>query len=245
MASNLYAAASIPVRLDLSTAHQCAWQRLGEPGTWWTGAERVAIAGEVRAAWRCDLCRRRKGALSLNAVGGAHDGTSSLPATAVEAVHRITTDPGRLSKDWIKRLLAGGLGDGEYVELIGVVAMVVSIDSFCRGIGFPSHALPTPTPGKPSCYRPAQARDEGAWVPMISARDARGAEAGLFGEGPTGNVIRALSLVPDEVRQLRELSASHYLTEHQMADLGAGRAISRAQMELVAGRVSALRECFY
>jgi hypothetical protein len=31
----------------------------------------------------------------------------------------------------------------------------------------------------------------------------------------------------------------------QMLDLGAGRTLDRAQLELVAGRVSALRECFY
>jgi AhpD family alkylhydroperoxidase len=30
-----------------------------------------------------------------------------------------------------------------------------------------------------------------------------------------------------------------------MMDLGAGRALDRAQMELIAGRVSALNECFY
>jgi hypothetical protein len=80
---------------------------------------------------------------------------------------------------------------------------------------------------------------------MIAAREATGAEEGLFGGGQTGNVIRALSLVPDEVRQLRDLSAAHYLSERRMMDLAAGRSLSRAQMELIAGRVSALRECFY
>lgn len=240
-----YTAASVPVRNDLTAAHQRAWERLRRPGTWWTGAERVAIAGAVRAAWRCALCRERKAALSPNAVAGRHDGEAALPDAAVEAVHRLTTDPGRLSEQWLAGLRAAGLSDGHYVELIGVVATVVSSDSFCRGLGVPPHPLPAPLPGEPSRYRPAQARPEGAWVPMIAAREATGAEEGLFGGGQTGNVIRALSLVPDEVRQLRDLSAAHYLTERQMIDLAAGRSLSRAQMELVAGRVSALRECFY
>jgi hypothetical protein len=80
---------------------------------------------------------------------------------------------------------------------------------------------------------------------MIPAREATGAEADLWSRGRTGNVIRALSLVPDEVRGLKDLSAAHYMTPEEMIDLGAGRTLDRAQIELVAGRVSALRECFY
>lgn len=240
-----YSAAQCPVRDDLAAAHTRAWERLAKPGTWWAGAERVAIAREVRAAWRCALCRERKQALSPSAVAGWHDAASTLPDAVIEATHRLTTDPGRLTKDWFDRTRAAGVSDGHYVELVGVVVTVVSIDSFCRGVGVPPHPLPEPLLGEPSRYRPPQARSEDAWVPMIAARDAKGDEEGLFGGGQTGNVIRALSLVPDEVRQLRDLSAAHYLTERRMMDLAAGRSLSRAQMELIAGRVSALRECFY
>ena len=60
------------------------------------------------------------------------------------------------------------------------------------------------------------------------------------------NVLRALSLVPDAVRQLKELSTAHYLPIDDVVDPRArGPVLSRAQMELVAGRVSALNECFY
>ncbi len=236
--------APVVVRDDLRIAHAHAWERLGRPGTWWTGAERVAIAREVRAAWRCSLCRERKAALSPNTVPGPHARASTLPDEIVDAVHRLTTDPGRLSRDWFDRVRAVA-SDGHYVELLGVVVTVVSIDSFCHGIGVPLHALPEPVAGEPSCYRPTQARNEGAWVPMIPAADARGLEQGLFGDSRTANVVRALSLVPDEVRQLRELSAAQYLSELQMMDFAVGRSLSRAQMELIAGRVSALRECFY
>jgi hypothetical protein len=70
-------------------------------------------------------------------------------------------------------------------------------------------------------------------------------EADLFGGSRTGNVIRALSLVPDEVRGLKDLSAAHYLAMDEMIDLDKGRSIDRRQVELIAGRVSALNECFY
>jgi hypothetical protein len=82
-------------------------------------------------------------------------------------------------------------------------------------------------------------------VPTIGFLRARGAEADLYDGKPTGNVMTALSLVPDEVRTLKDLSAAHYLSPEKMIDLGAGRSLDRAQIELIAARVSVLNECFY
>ena len=89
MATISYAAASTPVRADLVEAHQKLWQKLAEPGTWWTGAERVAIAAEVRKAWTCTLCTDRKSALSPSAVDGEHD----YPRCS--SVRRSRNDPPR------------------------------------------------------------------------------------------------------------------------------------------------------
>jgi hypothetical protein len=233
------------VRGDLPEAHQRAWDRLARAGTWWTGAERVAIAVEVRNAARCNACRERKQALSPAAVTAGHDAASALPASALDAVHRIASDPARLTRAWFARTREDGLDEGAYVELVGVVVTVISIDSFCRGLGVPLHPLPEPMTGEPSRYRPEAAVLEGAWVATIPASGARGAESDLWSPGRTGNVIRALSLVPDEVRTLSDLGAAHYLPFDRMMDLRAARAIDRMQMELLAARVSALRECFY
>jgi hypothetical protein len=135
------------------------------------------------------------------------------------------------------------------VEVIGLIVTVFSIDSFCRGIGVPPFRLPDPVPGEPTRYRPEAARMEKAWVPMLPNGRVRGPEADLWGDmpgGQTGNVIRALSLVPDEVRALRELSAAHYMRPQEMIDLKrTPRSLDRGQIELIAGRVSALRGCFY
>jgi hypothetical protein len=241
-----YESTPLPVRSDLVAAHRRAWRRLAASGTWWTGAERVAIANEVRCAASCALCTERSAALSPNAVADAHEPAPPLPASAVEAAHRITRDPGRLSQSWRDGLRAAGLDDGLYIELIGVVVTVVSIDAFCRAIGVPLHPLPVPLAGEPTQYRPPQARDGGAWAPMIPAFGATGAEADLWRRGMTGNVIRALSLVPDEVRTLKDLSAAHYLRDDQVANPRAHmQHLARPQMELLAARVSALHECFY
>lgn len=244
-----YEAASVPVREDLAAAHRNQWARLGRAGTWWTGAQRVAIAQAVRDAATCELCRRRQASLSPYTVDGDHRSAGSLPAAAVDLVHRVTTDPGRLTRDWFDRVAATGVTDGQYVEAIGVIVTVFSIDSFCRGLGVPLHPLPDPVPGAPSGYRPATVRAGQAWVAMLPNGRLKGPEADLWGDmpgGQTGNVVRALSLVPDEVRALKELSAAHYLSPRQMMSLRhTHRSLDRAQIELIAGRISALRGCFY
>ncbi|MBW2232815.1 MAG: hypothetical protein JRH17_20685 [Deltaproteobacteria bacterium] len=56
-----------------------------------------------------------------------------------------------------------------------------------------------------------------------------------------------MSLVPDAVRRMQDLSSAQYIPLDQLANPSAdpGRALSRAQIELIAGRVSAVNECFY
>lgn len=242
-----YTTASVPVREDLPAAHRRAWQRLAQAGNWWTGTERVAIAAEVRNAWQCRLCKARKSALSPYTITGMHDSVSPLPEAAIDVIHRVVTDSGRLTQSWFQKTLASGeITDAQYVEIIDVVVTVVSIDSFCRGIGVPLHPLPEPEAGEPSRYRPARAQREEAWVPMIPVEGATGAEADLWDPtGRVGNVIRAMSLVPDAVRQLMDLSVAHYVPRDRLMDFTWRRSLSRAQMELIAGRVSALRGCFY
>jgi len=246
MIDSSYADAPVPVRRDLREAHARAFDRLARAGTWWSGAERLAIAQEVRRAPACDLCARRKQALSPLAVDGEHDGETILPASVVEVVHQVVNDPGRLSHVWFEKVMAAGLSSEHYVETIGVIVTIFSIDSFGRGLGVPPRPLPEAKAGEPSRQRPAGAREGGAWVPWVPERLAKGREADLYDTPRTGNVLKALSLVPDEVRQLKDLSEAHYLGVAEMMDLETtDRAIDRRQIELVAGRVSALRECFY
>jgi hypothetical protein len=225
--------APLPLRPDLVRAHARTWDALATPGTFWSGAERVAIAAETRRARGCRLCAERKAALSPAVVAGAHDHDGTLPEPAVEAIHRIVTDPARLSRGWLDGLRTQGLDDARYVELLGVAARTVAVDAFARGVGAAPPPLPAPIPGAPSGLRASDARPGEAWVPMRSLREP--------------NVARALSLVPAEVDAVRGLLAAHYVPFERVPDLAfdPGRALSRAQMELVAARVSARNECFY
>lgn len=238
-----------PVRDDLVEAHRSAWRRLARAGTWWTGAERVAIAAESRAAAYCQLCRERRSALSPSAVDGEHDRVAGdlLPAAAVDAVHRIVTDASRLTKSFVQGLATQGVPDAHYVELLSVVVSVRSIDAFHRAMGIGPEPLPAPDPtGAPSRERPTELDVDAAWVPILTSRAAAGPETARF-PGPVPYVMRALSLVPDAVVWLKELSAAHYLPMGPgMMDFTKGRGpLDRAQTELIAGRVSAVNECFY
>jgi hypothetical protein len=235
-----------PARTAFTESHQRFWGRLAAPGMWWTGAERVAIAREARAARDCPHCKARKAALSPHTVGGNHTTTTDLAGAAVEVIHAVMNDASRLTRRWYETRLADGLSDGHYVEIIGTVVALVSIDQFCRGIGVAEHPLPTPLPGEPSRYRPARAGPDEAWVPMVPADNLGTPEADLWPSGKTGNVIRAMSLVPDEVRTLSDLSAAHYLPNARVRDPSASQgSLSRPQMELIAGKVSVLNDCFY
>ena len=81
---------------------------------------------------------------------------------------------------------------------------------------------------------------------MVAADNAGTPEADLWPAGRIGNVIRALSLVPDEVRTLCDLSAVHYLPDDRVRDPEASQgSLTRPQAELIAAKVSALNECFY
>jgi hypothetical protein len=241
-----YEGAQTPVREDLRDAHRFIRDHVCSPGTWWTGAERVAIAAEARGAARCALCRERRKSLSPGAVRGPHDGPHTLPEHVVDAVHRIRSDPARLSRSWFDGVIAGGLEVTRYVELVSVTSVMAGLDYFARALGVEPLPLPASRPGEPSRHRPAGAKEGEAWVPMIDSADAAGPEADLYGGGDfVPNIVRALSLVPDEVRVLRRSTDAHYVPVAKIPDPTFRRALARPQMELIAARVSALNQCFY
>ena len=237
----------IEIREDLAASHRRARDHLAHPGTWWDGTERVALMAEARNAVDCALCRRRKEALSPAAVAGSHDSLGELPEIAVEIVHRIRTDPARLTRRWYQGVIEAGLTPEQYVETVSVVVHVVSVDTFARSIGIAPLPLPSPASGAPTGKRPGGAKPGPAWVPWIELADLTEAEADIYPRGRApANIHKAMSLVPAEVKSFFELCEHQYLGALQMRDFGQEfRAITHAQIELLAGRVSALNRCFY
>src|SRR6516165_11153453 len=195
----------------------------------------------------CRLCPRRKEALSPAAIEGTHDSLGELAEVVVEVVHRVRNDPGRLSERWFHSVLAAGLSEEQYVETVSVVAHVVAIDTMARGLGFDLLPLPEPEQGGPSQYRPAGVKPGGAWVPWLEPGDLTEQEAGIYPAGrPAANIMKAMSLVPDEVKSFFDIVSHQYQGPLEMRDFSREyRAICHAQIELLAARVSALNQCLY
>ncbi len=218
-----------PMRDDRTEAHWQAWQQICSPGTQFTAEARIAMVREARHARTCALCAARQAALSLNAVQGEHHTVSNLPGPVIDLIHRMCTDPSRISKPWFDQMMAAGLSRGEYVEVVGVVAVSVIIDTFSVALGLAPPPFLDPVPGEPHGQLNPDAIDDGAWVPiLVRERD------------DMANIVRALGLVPDDWQNFWRVFRKHYRTRD-----GLTADISRPQQELVASRISALNQCFY
>ena len=238
-------AAPVPVRDDIAAVLPRVWARIGEPGSWLTAEQRVAIAAETRNAAGCDLCQRRKGALSPYAIEGDHDHRGELPEIWIDVIHRIVSDPGRLTEQWFRQVTDGGIAVSEYVELVGVLVCVVGIDTFCRGIAMQPPAMPAAKAGAPAPDTPEQLNRELAWVPTLDP-DFDGPLQTEFYPGSAAHIRRALTYVPAAARNFWDMANTLYMNGSQMRDFKTEyRAISHAQIELVAGRVSAINQCVY
>ena len=237
----LYADSEYPVREDLDVIHTKQINQLAEPGTWGTGAQRLAIANEVRqACYDAGTQEKPKEAGPVSNI--------ELPEAARNMVRKLAVSPKDFLEDSYQEAKKGDLSDEEYVEIVGIVSRVTNMDVFARGIGVDLRALPAARTGEPSRERPGVAKPEQAWVPTIPNLPEGGdIAAELYGEGHKTYIVRGVSLVPDELRMHMELEEIQYLPlQHIMvADYQHHEGFSRAQSEIVAGRVSALNECFF
>ena len=160
----------------------------------------------------------------------------------------LAVSPKDVDQASYEQALRDGLSDAEYVEIVGLVARITDIDVFARGIGVDLPPLPAVQPGEPTRERPAIAVTELAWVPTIPNPPDGGELADkLYGGHPKPYIIRAMSLVPDELRVHLEMEQVQYLPLERIIDYEYQHheGLTRPQVEIVAGRVSALNECFY
>jgi hypothetical protein len=239
------------VRQNLSAAIDAIWEHIAAPGSWWTGPERVAIAQASREAWECPYCQSCKDALSPYSVSGSHTTTTPLTEAAIDAIHRITTDPGRLTESWYQSVFDRGLSSEKYVEITSIIGHLTAADTFHRGLGLDLRPLPEPLDGVPSQGRSDNARVQMAWVPTVSHKDATGALAEEWypggKKGFVPHVAQSLTLVPDEAISFkRKVMTQFYLNTGIINDVNAPvGSLERPQAEFLAARTSALNECFY
>jgi hypothetical protein len=201
-----------PIRPGLVDALEEAWHDIARPGTRWTGAQRVDIARTARAATTDD--------------GPA---TTQLPAAASDAATLLARAPATTTEAWVTEVVAG-IGEREYVELVGVVARLVAVGTFFRLLGLDPPALLDPVEGKPSDEAiPDSARRNRTWVRMVT---------------PLAPLV--LGAVPSTEAAVNALCDQLYMDPSHIGDAGFGRgALDRPRMELVAASVSQVNECFY
>ena len=149
-----YTAFPHPVRASLAESHRAVWSRLAEAGTWWTGAQRIAIAQVTREAFA-----RRNDPPWLRQ--DEESRVAGLPEAAVRAARRIALDAKRLDALQVQEMVAA-LGDAPYVELTSLVVCVVAIDAFAAALGVPPEPLPEPLAGPRRTASPAGAPARGS-----------------------------------------------------------------------------------
>lgn len=220
------------VRSDLAAAQRLAWEALAAPGTWWTGHQRVELAATAVAALTDDEPLPPWTAPS--SVAGLLAGDLAAPPIAHDAIYRVAAHAGTISETWYTRV-CDELGDLAYVELVGIACTIAAVVGFRRAAGLAPWALPQPLDGEPSRLVPPDLVPAGLnWVRVTSPADA------------TAAVVQAFTSVPAENERLWTLAAAQYIPNAEMVDPHWTRGtLSRPQMELVAARISQLRECFY
>ena len=221
------------VREDLAEAHRLAWEHVAAPGTWWTGAERVELAETALAAITdADPVPPWIGVTSTDRLGPDR----LAPPAAHDVAYRLARHAGTMTRNVYDAAVAA-LGELPYVELCAIVSTVAAVAHFCRNIGVEVPPLPAAAAGLPTRERPERlvaARFN--WVPVTEPADEVAA------------VVQAYTAVPAENRNTWRMAAAQYMPVDEMVRPDWARrpdGLSRAQMELVAARLTKLRECFY
>jgi hypothetical protein len=221
------------VREDLSEAHRLAWDHIASPGTWWTGAQRVELADTaLRAIADPDPLPPWIGVSTTDRLGL----DPVAPRVAHDVAYRIARHAGTMTAD-VYRAAADEIGELPYVELCAIVSSVAAVAHFCRNVGVAVPSLPEPRPGAPTRTCPDRLdRPQFNWVPVAAPADEVAA------------VVQAYTAVPDEQHNTWRMADAQYMPVAAMVDPDWSRrpgGLSRAQMELVAARLTRLRDCFY
>lgn len=123
-------------------------KRWRQPGTWWSGEERVAIAREARLALQ----------------GETSEG-NGLSEVTVNAIHKIAVDAHHVDQKWITRCHDRGLEPMAMVELLAITAKVAAVDTCAMGIGDELPSIPTHESGEPSRQIVEGAGLNHGWLP--------------------------------------------------------------------------------
>jgi len=209
------------VRDDLVEAHRVSLAHVASPGARLTAARRVQIAEVARDAYL--------------AVEPSPPWVRPFGDPALDVAYRIARHAGTITEQWYEQIVTEGMHPLDWVEIVGVVIATIPPVAFARAAGVALPGLPAPIEGEPTGREAAElAPAKLNWVPVAAPADK------------VASVVQALSALPDEWDNLWRLAGAQYMSDRQMDDpLWNRGTLSRPQMELVAGRLSLIRECFF
>ncbi len=209
------------VRADLVEAHRASFRHIASPGACLTATERIRLAEIARDAYF--------------EAEPSPPWVRHYPEATENLAYRLARHAGTFSIDLYDRAMAEGMSALVWVEVVGVVIATVPVVAFARAVGSDMAPFPGPVHGRPTGRVATDLVDATLnWVPVAAPADR------------TAAVVQALSALPGEWENLWRLASAQYMSDRQMDDPAWTRGtLSRPQMELVAGRISKLRECFY
>ena len=209
------------VREDLVEAHRLSLAHVASPGARLTAARRVQIAEVARDAYL--------------ASDPSPPWVRPYGDPTLDVAYRLARHAGSITEQGYEQVITEGMHPLEWVEILGVVIATVAPIAFARGAGVSLPDLPSPAVGEPTGREAAELAPATLnWVPVAAPADQ------------VASVVQALSALPDEWDNLWRLAAAQYMSDRQMDDpLWNRGTLSRPQMELVAGRLSRIRECFF
>ena len=221
------------VRDDLIEAHRLAWEHIAAPGSWFTGAQRVELAHTTMLALADpDPLPPWVGATASGRLGGS----LAAPAAAHDLAYRLARHAGTITRD-VYESVSRDIGELPFVEVCAIVSAVAAVWHFRRNVGAPVPPLPDAGDGSPTGRQPARlATAQLNWVPVAAPADQ------------TAAVVQAYTAVPGEQLNTWRMADAQYMPNDDMVNPAWTRRVgglSRAQMELVAARVTKLRDCFY
>ena len=212
---------TVAVREDLVEVHRRSLAHVASPGARLTAERRVQIAEVARDAYLTPE--------------PSPPWVRPFDDPARDVAYRIARHAGTITEQWYEQIISDGMDPLEFVEILGVVIATVAPTAFARAAGVPLPGLPPPVVGQPTGREASElAPAKLNWVPVAAPADQ------------TASVVQALSALPDEWDNLWRLAGAQYMSDRQMDDpLWNRGTLSRPQMELIAGRLSLIRECFF
>ena len=228
---------------EIEALHSEEMASFARAGTWGSAAQRSAVVATARKVWTD---------AGLQASSGDERLADSvdLPDPVRRLIEEVARGGIRVDRDFCEQIQSEGVTEGAYVEIVSLVSRIANLDVFARGLGIAPRPLADPVEDKkPSFERPAEATDEGFFTASVPNAPAGGATAeSIYGDNKQAvNVFRAVSLVPDEGRKVVKLIEQQYFPGAKLMDFNFnnGHALSRAQVEIVATKVSEHNQCFY